>query len=73
MSVSKRWVIVDWDSDGVSVDPRWSVSASTVAEYQTAVAEDRQEEADDAMTERLSDESGWLVNGWHWEEAGTSH
>ena len=69
MRVGEQWIIVDWDSDGVSVDPRRSVSASTVAEYQAAVAEDRQEEANDAMTERLSSESGWLVNGWHWEEA----
>ena len=62
-----RWAIVDWDDDGEGVEPRHCVPASVVEEHRATAAKEGQEIADSNLTDWLSDDSGWCVNGWCWE------
>lgn len=60
-------IIVDWDDDGAGIDPRVELHPDAVADYYAIAAEEGEEAADMAVTEMLTDEMGWLVNGWEWE------
>ena len=69
MSSKGRWVIVDWDDDGENAPRRRLVPAGVVADYHSTAEAD---EADLLVSDWLSDEFGWCVNGWRWEDEWSS-
>ena len=62
-----RLIVVDWDDDGEGVDPLVNLHPDAVADYHAIAAEEGKDAADYAVSEMLSDETGWLVNGWEWK------
>ena len=62
-----RTIVVDWDDDGAGIDPLVDLHPDAVADYYAIAAEEGDEAADMAVTEMLTDETGYLVNGWVWQ------
>ncbi len=59
-------IIVDWDDDGDGLEPRVELHPDAVADYYAIAAEEGEHAADLAVTEMLTDATGYLVNGWEW-------
>ena len=59
-------IIVDWDDDGAGLEPRVELHPDAIADYYAIAAEEGEHAADLAVTEMLTDDTGYLVNGWEW-------
>ena len=59
-------IIVDWDDDGDGLEPQVELHPDAIADYYAIAAEEGEHAADLAVTEMLTDDTGYLVNGWEW-------
>jgi hypothetical protein len=61
-------IMVDWDADGPGDHPPkiLKIHADSMRDYDRIVAEKGEEAAEAAMSDMLSNETGWLVLGWEW-------
>lgn len=62
-----RMIVVDWDDDGAGIDPLVELHPDAVRDWNLIAATEGEDEANYAVAEMLSDEMGWLVNGWEWQ------
>jgi len=62
-----RMIVVDWDDDGAGIDPLVELHPDAVHDWNLIAATEGEDEANYAVAEMLSDEMGWLVNGWEWQ------
>ena len=49
------------------MEPRVKLHPQAIEDYNFIARVEGEEAADEAVTEMLTDETGWLVNGWEWE------
>ena len=66
-----RLIEVEWDPDaeggGPPPSPVIRLHQDAVADYNQIFATEGQRAADDAITEFLTDDTGWLIIGWDWK------
>ncbi len=62
-----RVIVVDWDDDGAGLNPLVQLHPDAVQDWNLIAATEGEEAANDAVTEMLTDETGYLVNGWVWQ------
>ena len=61
-----RMIIVDWDDDGEGMNPRVELHPDSVQDWNLLADTEGEEAANAAVTEMLTQETGYLVNGWEW-------
>jgi len=59
-------IIVDWDDDGAGEEPRVALHPDVIQDWNSIAKAEGEEAANEAVTEMLTDETGYLVNGWSW-------
>ena len=59
---------VEWDTDGEGEPPPDIITIHTdsIADYEDIKAEEGEDEANQAMSDMITNETGWLVLGWEW-------
>jgi len=66
-----RLIEVEWDTDaegeGAPPPAVQRLHRDAVAEYNEILATEGQRAADDAITEFLTEDTGWLIIGWEWK------
>ena len=66
-----RLIEVEWDTDaeggGRPPPPVIRLHADAVTDYNQILASEGQRAAEEAITEFLTDDSGWLIIGWEWK------
>ncbi len=62
-----RIIVVDWDDDGAGLSPLVELHPDAVQDWNLIAATEGEEAANSAVTEMLTDETGYLVNGWRWQ------
>ena len=61
-----RMIVVDWDDDGAGMDSLVELHPDSVQDWNLIAATEGEEAANYAVTEMLTQETGYLVNGWEW-------
>ena len=56
---------VEWDDDGEN-NPKKMLHPDTVRDWNIIAASDGVDAANEAVTEMLTDETGYLIIGWEW-------
>ena len=59
---------VEWDTDGEGEPPPDIITIHTdsIADYEDIKAEEGEDEANQAISDMITNETGWLVMGWEW-------
>ena len=62
-----RVIVVDWDDDEAGLNPLVELHPDAVQDWNLIVTTEGEAAANVAVTEMLTDETGYLVNGWRWQ------